>query len=426
MRIAVVGAGCVGLTTAACLARWGHEVTCVEKDPARLAVLLLGRLPLHEPDLDDLVRAGLRESRLSFVSDLAGAVSEFPAIILCVGTPRGKWGRANLSQLEKAVEDLAPHLRDGTIVVVKSTVPVGTSDLIQERLRGLAPGANCPVVFNPEFLREGLAVKDGLHPDRVVVGSADRRAASVVAGLFAFSGAPVLITDSRTAEMIKYAANAFLATKISFINGVACLCERLGADVTQVSRGIGLDPRIGPEFLCAGAGYGGSCFPKDVSAMIDFARRAGYRFRLLQAVQAINSGQRRAIVEKVRRILGDPAGKRVAVLGLAFKPRTDDIRYSPALTVIRKLAALGARVVAYDPVVKKVPRPRVELESDLYSALRECHAAVIMTDWPEIAGLDLARARAAMAEPNIIDGRNVIDPWAARRLGFSYQGVGRS
>ncbi len=425
--VAVVGAGYVGLPTAATLSHFGHRVVCAEHDPERLARLRRGELPIVERDLDALVREGTERGTLRFVGRAVEAVAGAGYVFLCVPTPEGSDGSADLSYVEAAAGEIADHLEPGAVVVNKSTVPVGTA-LLVERVTGRT---DITVVSNPEFLREGTAVHDSLHPDRVVVGADDRQAAVRVGELFAATGAPLIVTDTMTAETIKYASNAFLATKLSFVNALASLCESVGADVRDLILGLGYDRRIGFEFLRPGPGWGGSCLPKDTSALVHIAEVAGYDFALLRAAIAANDEQLDRVVAKVAAAAGGSLeGVDVAAWGLTFKAGTDDRRSSPALAVAGRLLALGARLRAYDPTVAPAdPMPAdlagMTLCADPYEACRGARVAVLLTEWDELRGLDFAKVADLMAVPSVVDARNLLDPAALRRLGFGYTGIGR-
>ena len=428
--ICIVGSGgYVGLTYAVAFAERGHDVIGLDLDAAKIASLAVGRAPIFEPDLDELLRRGLAAGRLRFTTDYAEAIPPAEFAFICVGTPPDAAGRAEMSFVLAAARGIAQHAVGHTIVVNKSTLPVGSVQRVVEVLAEHGrPGATFSVVANPEFLREGAALRDVFAPDRIVLGADDPAAAQRVAELFSGWHAPVVFTDPRSAEMIKYASNAFLATKISFINEVAHICERLGADVAAVARGMGLDDRIGPRFLQAGAGFGGSCFPKDVRALATMARDAGADTNLLDAVLWINAAARRRVVEKVLAGCGDPRDKRVAVLGLAFKPDTDDTRESPALAVIEDFLAAGVAVRATDPVVVRrrgISLPQVEVCADPYVAATGSDAVVVMTEWAEYTALDLDRLANAMRGRLLVDARNALDPAAAVAAGLVYEGVGR-
>lgn len=421
-RIAVVGTGYVGLTTGACFAELGHDVLCADIDPAKVEMLNAGQIPIHEDGLESIVQENMKAGRLNFILGAAEAVKGREFVYLCVPTPQGADGRADLSYVEAAAKEIAPHLDRGAVVVNKSTVPVG-STLLVERAMG-RPDVH--VVSNPEFLREGSAVGDFLNPDRVVIGAEDRGAASRVAALYLGVRAPILITDPASAETCKYAANAFLATKISFANAVAAVCEAAGADVADVLLGIGYDSRIGHHFLKPGPGWGGSCFPKDTKAMIGIAEDAGYDFAFLKGVIEVNDQQFDRVVDKIRLAAGDTLeGVTIAALGLTFKAGTDDTRDSPAIEIISRLAAEGAIVKAYDPV-GECPIEGVEVCADAYAAADGAEVLAILTEWEEFKFVDLDKLAEVMANKHIVDARNLLDRGAVRRRGFTYQGIGRS
>jgi UDPglucose 6-dehydrogenase len=427
----VGGSGYVGLSYAVALAELGHEVVGLDVATEQVAALSRGESPLHEPGLSELLERNLAAGRLRFTTDYAAAVPGAEFVFLCVGTPALADGEADMRQVRAAAAALGAHLVPGAraIVVNKSTMPIGSADLVAQIVAEHAPpGAEFQVVTNPEFLREGNAIADIFHPDRIVLGAEDRAAADAVAALYAPLGAPVLITDRRSAEMVKYAANAFLATKISFINEVAGVCERLGADVTTVAEGMGLDPRIGPRFLEAGLGFGGSCFPKDVAALAHMADAAGLHPGLLRAVLEINADARRRFVARADRLLGGLDGRTVAVWGLAFKQDTDDLRASPALDVVAGLRERGAAVRAHDPVAmpKAAPLlPGVAFCPDPYAAATDADAVLLVTPWREYTGVDLERVAGAMRGDLLLDGRNLLDPAAAAAAGLRYAGIGR-
>ncbi len=427
--ITVIGAGYVGLTTAACLADLGNSVYALDIDAGRVARLRKGISPIFEPGLEEMMARNLKAGRLHFTTDYADALATAAFAYIAVDTPMGRRGEADLSQVRRAAQGIGQVLREPLTIVNKSTVPIGTGDIVthivEEHSDGKVPFA---VVSNPEFLREGSALQDFMYPDRVVLGAHDRRAAEAVAHLYAALECPILITDLYTAEMIKYASNAFLATRISFINEIARICERLDADVKVVADGMGLDKRIGRGYLEAGIGYGGSCFPKDVRALARMAQQMGYHPELLDAVMEINQDQRRLVVEKLRDLLGTLRGQTIALLGLAFKPNTDDIRDAPALDIIAQLLQKGARIKVYDPAA--MPRAKAVLNTvvyckDAYQAARGADALVIVTDWNEFLHLDLARIKALMRRPVVVDGRNIYNREAMRELGFVYKGIGR-
>ncbi|HEU4325093.1 MAG TPA: UDP-glucose/GDP-mannose dehydrogenase family protein [Roseiflexaceae bacterium] len=428
-NICVVGTGYVGLVTGVCFADLGNNVTCVEIDLQKLDMLRAGKTPIYEPGLVEMLDRNLRAKRLNFTDDYAVAMQDVDFIFITVGTPMGEDGAADLSQVRAAARAIGQHLNKYAIIIDKSTVPVGTGDLVDSIIREHAqPDHSFAIVSNPEFLREGSAVSDFFRPDRIVLGATDRHAAEQVASLHEPLNAPVIITDLRTAEMIKYASNAFLATRISFINEIAQICERLGADVREVARGMGADKRIGPHFLDAGIGYGGSCFPKDVLALHHMAATAGCHPQLLQAVMDINRDARRRFVEKLVDILGSLDGTVIGVLGLAFKPNTDDMREAPSADIIQALQALGARVKAYDPVAMERAgdmMPTVTFCATAYDAAKDADALLIVTEWNEFKQLAFDRIKRYMRRPVILDGRNLYDPNDMANLGFIYRGVGR-
>ena len=433
MRVAMIGSGYVGLVSGACFADFGHEVACVDKDPAKIAALEAGRMPIYEPGLEDLVRRNVEQSRLSFSTTLEQAVSEAEAVFIAVGTPsrRGD-GHADLSYVVAAAREIARAMTGYTVVVTKSTVPVGTGDEVERIIREERPDAEFAVVSNPEFLREGAAISDFKRPDRIVVGAEDPRAADVMRELYRplyLNQAPILVTSRRTAELTKYAANAFLATKITFINEIADLCEKVGADVQDVARGIGLDNRIGSKFLHAGPGYGGSCFPKDTLALIKTAQDAECPVRIVETVAAVNDQRKRAMGRKVVAACGGSVrGKRIALLGLTFKPNTDDMRDAPSIDIVRAFQDGGASVAAYDPEGMEQAKAVLEgvaYASDPYSCAEGADVLVLVTEWDAFRALDLARLKGIMAAPVLVDLRNVYRPEEVREAGFAYAGVGR-
>ncbi|CAB5019525.1 MAG: nucleotide sugar dehydrogenase [Actinobacteria bacterium] len=421
-RIAIIGTGYVGLTTGACFAHLGHDVLCADIDPVKVQTLSEGRIPIHEEGLEAIVKENLEAGRLQFVLGAEHAVKGREFIYLCVPTPQGPDGSADLSYIEAAAREIAPHLDRGAIVVNKSTVPVGSTRLVEQALGR----SDVFVVSNPEFLREGSAVSDFLHPDRVVIGADDQAAASRVASLYLGVRAPIMITDAPSAETIKYASNAFLATKLSFANAVAAVCEAVDADVNDVMLGIGYDRRIGHEFLKPGPGWGGSCFPKDTRAMLRIAEDAGYDFALLRGVIAVNDEQFARVVQKVVDAAGGSLeGVRIGALGITFKAGTDDIRESPALEIIQRLVERGAIVRAYDPAVSSSPIEGVEVVKDAYSACEGAAVAVVLTEWDEFKWLDLDKLAGCMEHRTVVDARNILDRGALNRRGFAYSGIGR-
>ena len=425
-RVAVIGAGYVGLPTAATLAHFGHHVVLAERDQSRLAALRSGRMPIVEADLDELVAEGVAAGNLSFTDSAVEAVRGAAFVFLCVPTPQSADGSADLSYVEAAAKEIASSLQAGAIVVNKSTVPVGSANMVEK----VIGRPDISVVSNPEFLREGTAVLDSLNPDRIVVGADDARAAGKVGELFSSTQAPLIVTDATTSETIKYASNAFLATKLSFVNALAGLCEEVGADARDVLLGLGYDKRIGFEFLRPGPGWGGSCLPKDTRALLHIAGEAGYDFSLLAGAIASNDEQLSRVVAKVEVACGGSAsGATVAVWGLTFKANTDDRRDSPSLQIAHRLAALGATVQAFDPTVdaeSDFPDLQdLQLRDDPYAAAAGAQALVVLTEWDEFRWLDFSLVLAAMSEPNIVDARNLLDPAAVRRMGFRYTGIGR-
>jgi UDPglucose 6-dehydrogenase len=434
MRVAMIGTGYVGLVSGACFADFGHDVTCVDKDAGKIAALTRGEVPIYEPGLNDLVAANTRAGRLKFTSDLPAAVKAADAVFIAVGTPsrRGD-GHADLSFVYDAAREIAAALDGFTVVITKSTVPVGTGDEVERIVREARPKAEFAVVSNPEFLREGAAIQDFKHPDRIVVGSDDARARDVMTELYRplyLNRSPILFTDRRTAELIKYAANAFLATKITFINEIADLAEKVGADVQEIARGIGLDNRIGAKFLHAGPGFGGSCFPKDTVALLKTGQDHDAPLRIVEAVVAVNDTRKRAMARKVAHALGgELRGKTIAVLGLTFKPNTDDMRESPSIPLITALQDMGAKVRAYDPTGMEQAKPlmaNVAFCKDAYDCAQGASALVIVTEWEQFRALDFARLKTVMERPVLVDLRNIYRPDEVARHGFTYESVGRA
>jgi UDPglucose 6-dehydrogenase len=429
-NICVIGTGYVGLVTGTCFADLGNNVRCLDIDPERIEKLQQNIMPIYEPGLEQLVSQNVKAGRLSFTTDYTAALKDVQIAFIAVGTPSGVDGEADLQYVRTVAEAIADIVDTPIIIVNKSTVPVGTGDWVADVINKRRAGKplDYHVVSNPEFLREGSAINDFMSPDRVVLGSLERSAAEKVSVLYATLRCPILITDLRTAEMIKYASNAFLATKISFINEMSNICEELGADVTQVARGMGLDKRIGTEFLDAGLGWGGSCFPKDVKALAHMAVLHGTHPQLLQAVMDINRNQRRRVVLHLRKELGSLNDKVIGVLGLSFKPNTDDIRESPPLEVIHLLQNEGAKVKAYDPQAMELVgkfEKQIQLCENPYQVADGADALIMATMWNEFKQLDFSRIKASMKQPVVIDGRNLWDPETMRQLGFIYYGVGR-
>jgi len=433
MHVAMIGSGYVGLVSGTCFADFGHHVTCVDKDEGKIAALKRGEMPIYEPGLDDLVAANVRAERLSFTTDLKASVAAADAVFIAVGTPsrRGD-GYADLSYVHAAAREIAESLDSYTVVITKSTVPVGTGDEVERIIREVRPDAEFAVVSNPEFLREGAAIQDFKHPDRIVIGTDDARAKQVMNELYRplyLNRSPILYTGRRTAELTKYAANAFLATKITFINEIADLCEHVGADVQEVARGIGLDNRIGGKFLHAGPGFGGSCFPKDTLALIKIGQDHEAPLRIVETVAAVNDTRKRAMARKVVNAVGSNLrGKTVAVLGLTFKPNTDDMRDAPSIPLITALHDMGAVVRAYDPVgmeqAKKV-LPELVYCSNPYECAKDADVLVIVTEWEQFRALDLNRLKETMRAPVIVDLRNIYPSEDMVRHGFVYESVGR-
>ncbi|OYY11786.1 MAG: UDP-glucose 6-dehydrogenase [Rhizobiales bacterium 35-68-8] len=434
MRVAMIGTGYVGLVSGACFADFGHRVTCIDKDASKIERLKQGDIPIFEPGLDDIVARNVAAGRLDFATDLTQAVREAEAVFIAVGTPsrRGD-GHADLSYVFAAAREIAAASEGYTVVVTKSTVPVGTGDEVERVIREARPDADISVVSNPEFLREGAAIEDFKRPDRVVVGTEDPRARAVMSALYrplSLNNLPLMFTARRTSELIKYAGNAFLAMKITFINEMADLCEKVGANVQDVARGIGLDNRIGPKFLHAGPGYGGSCFPKDTLALTRTAQQAGAPLRIIETVVAVNDVRKLAIARKVENALGGQVrGKTAAVLGLTFKPNTDDMRESPAIAIVTALADKGMRVRAYDPEGMDEARhllpAEIEYGTGPYDVAEGADVLVIITEWDAFRALDLDRLKTIMAQPVVVDLRNIYVPEQMAQLGFIYESVGR-
>ncbi len=433
MNICVIGTGYVGLVTGTCFADFGVNVSCVDKDVEKIQTLKRGEIPIYEPGLKELVDKNINEKRLNFTTDLSEAIKKSLVIFIAVGTPPKGDGSADLSYIEEVARTIAKNLNGYKVIVTKSTVPVGTGSLI-EGIISKEQGGNhkFDVASNPEFLREGSALEDFMRPNRVVIGARSPQAVAILKDLYSplyLIETPFVVTDIETAELIKYASNAFLATKISFINEMANICERVGADIHMVARGMGLDHRIGSKFLHPGPGYGGSCFPKDTMAITKIARANGYTFKIVEAVIEVNDRQRELMIGKIKGLTGSLKGKQIGVLGLAFKPNTDDIRESPAIDIVEKLMAEGAEVKAYDPAgmenAKKV-MPGIKYCSDTYEVAEGSDALVILTEWNQFRKLDLARIKKLLKSPKVIDLRNIYEPEAMAKLGFEYASVGRS
>jgi UDPglucose 6-dehydrogenase len=432
MRIAVIGSGYVGLVVGACFAETGNDVICVDKDAAKIRALKQGVIPIYEPGLEELVRRNRIEHRLAFTTDLVDAVKRSEVIFIAVGTPTDEDGGADLQHVLGAARDIARAMNGYKVIVDKSTVPAGTSELVTEAIRR-ETSQPFGVVSNPEFLKQGAAVEDFLKPDRVVIGATDHRAADIMTELyrpFTRTGAPIMVMDCASAELCKYAANAMLATRISFMNEIANVCERFGADVDQVRKAVASDRRIGPAFLFPGVGYGGSCFPKDVKAIVKFSADKKYRFKILEAVEDVNEQQKLRLLGKIDAHFGKSLkGRTIAVWGLAFKPRTDDMREAPAIPIVNGLLKRGAKVRAFDPEARATARrvfgKRIQYTSHAYDALSKADALLIVTEWNEFREPDFARIKRLMKQPVIFDGRNIYDPQQIRALGFTYSSIGR-
>jgi UDPglucose 6-dehydrogenase len=434
MHVAMIGSGYVGLVSGACFADFGHHVTCVDKDESKIAALKRGETPIYEPGLTELIATNVKQGRLSFSTDLKTAVSSAQAVFISVGTPsrRGD-GHADLSYVYAAAREIAQAIADFTVVVTKSTVPVGTGDEVERVIRSERPDAEFAVVSNPEFLREGAAIRDFKLPDRIVVGTTDARAKEVMGELYRplyLNAAPIMYTGRRTAELIKYAANSFLATKITFINEIADLAEKVGADVQEIARGIGLDNRIGSKFLHAGPGFGGSCFPKDLVALVKTSQDNAVPLRIVETVVAVNDQRKRAMARKVANALdGELRGRTISILGLTFKPNTDDMREAPSIPLITALQDMGAKVRAYDPAGMQQAQKVLENVTyceDAYDCAKGGDALVIVTEWEQFRALDLGRLKSEMARPIMVDLRNAYNAAQVMQAGFTYHGIGRS
>jgi UDPglucose 6-dehydrogenase len=432
MQIAVIGTGYVGLVCGVCFASFGNKVICVDADAHKIDLLNAGRIPIYEPGLREMVEQQSGEGRIHFTTSLGAAIPSADVVFLTVGTPSQPGGQADLSFVYQCASAVAKHVRGHTVIVLKSTVPLGTAEEIEAIIRSERAAGSWSVASNPEFLREGAAIADFLRPDRVVIGSEDERSRNVLARLYRplrQQGVPIVFTNRRTAELIKYAANGFLATKIAYMGEIADLCEKASAEIRQVALGMGLDRRISEQFLHPGPGYGGSCFPKDASALVATAHQFGASLRILPSVIASNDARKRAMVDKIVESCGGSVrGKRIAILGLTFKPGTDDVREAASLVIIPKLEALGARVRAYDPVGMEQARkalPRLRVAKNAYTCTRQCDAVAILTEWEEFRNLDLDRIKAGLRSPVVVDLRNIYEPAEMARRGFEYTGIGR-
>ncbi len=432
MNIAVIGSGYVGLVAGTCLSDLGNEVICVDVDEKKISLLNSGGVPIYEPGLEDMLKRNRAEGRIVFTTDIKDAIQKSKAIFIAVGTPPGKNHEADLSFVRAVAKSIGEHMNDYKVIIDKSTVPVGTADMVAQVIKeNQKEEIDFDVVSNPEFLREGEAIGDFTNPDRIVVGTASEKAKKVLEEIYkgiARVDKPILFTDVKSAEMIKYASNAMLATRISFMNEVAQLCEKVGADVKMVAKGMGLDNRIGPRFLQAGAGYGGSCFPKDVNAFRETMKANGVNGLILEAVETVNHDQKRSLLPKIKELVPDLKDKKVAVWGLSFKPKTDDMREAPSLVVIDQLQKEGAHIVAFDPEAEETAKRiinDVSFAKTPYDALADADLLVIVTEWNEFRNLDKEKMKSLMAHPNIMDGRNVYDPEEMKQAGFAYKGVGR-
>jgi len=432
MNICIIGTGYVGLVTGVCLAEFGMNLTCVDSDRQKIDLLQQGKVPIHEPELEDLVRKNLKEKRLRFSTSIQEGVASSLVIYIAVGTPSKEDGSADLGAVEDVAKEIAQYMDSYKVVVTKSTVPVGTCRWLKQLIQDhQARPILFDIVSNPEFLREGSAVEDFMRPDRVIIGAENEQAIAIMKDMYSalyLIETPFVITSLETAEMIKYATNAFLATKVTFINEIANLCEVLNADVHHVAKAMGLDGRIGKKFLHPGPGYGGSCFPKDTRALSKIARDKGYPFRVLDSVIEVNEKQKLRMVEKIKEKVGDLRGKTIGILGLSFKPNTDDIRESSSIAIIQGLLNMGAKIRAFDPAAMEESKaifPQLEYGEDAYDVAKGCDALVLVTEWNQFRRLDLHRIKSLLKSPIFIDLRNVYDPEQMKRLGFSYCGVGR-
>ena len=431
MKICIIGTGYVGLVTGACFAELGNDVFCVDSDKKKIESLKRSHVTIYEPGLEEITRRNIKEGRLSFSTSIKDGVKRSDVIFICVGTPSRENGEPDLSALEIVSQEIARYIDSYKLIVEKSTVPVETGEWVKRTVdRFRNQKADFDIASNPEFLREGTAIEDFMHPDRIVIGVESEKAEKILSDLYKPLNAPLVVTDIKGAEIIKHASNSFLAMKISFVNALSVICEKAGADIKDVAEGIGLDKRIGKSFLNAGAGFGGSCFPKDLTAFIHIANRLGYRFDLLREVKRINEGQKDIIVNKISRLIWNVSGKTIGVWGLSFKPDTDDIRNSPSIDVISRLITQGAMVKVYDPKAmentKRILKKGVIYCRNAYEAAKGSDCLVIMTEWNEFKKVDFKKLKALLKQPVVVDGRNIYDPQEMKRLGFVYTGVGRS
>jgi len=432
MKIAVIGSGYVGLTVGTCLAELGNDVICVDVDEKKINDLNNGKIPIYEPGLEDMLERNFKEKRLSFTTDVKRAIEASEVIFIAVGTPTGKDHRADISFVKQVAKDIGSYMNGYKVIVNKSTVPVGTAQLVRDIIKqNQMKNIEFDVVSNPEFLREGEAINDFMIPDRIVIGANSDKAKKIMEDIYkgiARTNRPIVFTDTKSAEIIKYASNAMLATRISFMNEIARLCEKSGGDVKEIAKGMGLDSRIGPRFLQAGAGYGGSCFPKDVKALAQTMNHHEVESKILQAVERVNEEQKRSLLPKIKKLVPDLNGKTIAIWGLAFKPKTDDMREAPSIVIIEQLQGEGAKIRAFDPEAQETARrilKDVKYVDDPYDAIRDADALVIVTEWNEFRNLDKVKMKQLLKEPNVIDGRNVYEPKEMKELGFNYIGVGR-
>ncbi len=429
MKIGIIGSGYVGLVTGTCFAHLGHQVLCVDNDRTKVTMLKKGKVPIYEPGLQEMIAENVREGRLDFSLSIVQAVKHCEVLFICVNTPPKDNGEADLSYVENVARDIAQHLKEYRLVVEKSTVPVQTGEWIYKTMKEYQSRTSLfDVASNPEFLREGSAIHDFLEPDRVVLGVSNARAEKLLRKLYEPIKAPLLVTDIKSAELIKHASNSFLASKIAFINLVSRVCDAVGADVEQVAKGMGLDPRIGPSFLKAGIGFGGFCFPKDLAAFLRMAEKLGVRFDVLKEVLASNDEQKSYFVQKIENVLWNLKGKKLAVLGLAFKPDTDDMRFAPSIDILQALQKEGASIHAYDPQAEEKAKPilkGIQYAKSPYETCRRADALVVLTEWSEFSNLDFKRIKKLLRQPVIFDGRNMFNATDLRKLGFRYYGMGR-
>jgi len=435
MKIAMIGSGYVGLVTGACFADLGNQVICVDSDSEKIDTLKKGLIPIYEPGLEELVKKGKKAGRLQFTTSIEKAVKESEILFICVGTPPMEDGSADLTNIENVSREIARHMDSYKLIVEKSTVPVETGEWVKRTVSAFAAQngklktAKFDIASNPEFLREGSAINDFMKPDRIVIGIETEKAEKILRSLYDPFNATLVVTDIKGAELIKHASNSFLATKISFVNAIANICEKTGADIEEVARGIGLDRRINTSFLKAGAGFGGFCFPKDLKAFIHIAESLGYRFDLLKEVERINEEQKTLVVKKIKDLLWNLPGKTVSVLGLSFKPNTDDIRFSPAIAIIKRLVSEKCIIKAYDPCAMEKTKTelgnKITYSSNVYDSLKESDCLLLMTEWNEFKELDFEKVKKLMKQPIIVDGRNIYDPVKMKELGFTYTGIGR-